>query len=66
VVWVGFGLEWIGLDWVGFELGLDWISVGEWIDLVSFGLEWVMGWVAWFRFVGFGWSVCSILSRFAL
>jgi hypothetical protein len=35
VVWVGFGLEWIGLDWVGFELGLDWVSVGEWIDLVS-------------------------------
>ena len=49
VVWVGFGMEWIGLDWVGFELGFG-CSVSVWNGL---GLEWVGLLGPWFQLLVF-------------
>ena len=75
--WFGLGLDW-DCDWVGFELGLDWVSVARF----RFGMGYGLGnGLIWFRFgMGLkwvmGWVCCSVsvasvrfcllqLSRFA-
>ena len=55
--WVGFGLEWIGLDCV--RIGLGW----NWFGWNGLGLDWV--WIG-FRLLGFGCSVLFALARFCL
>ena len=39
--WIGFGLDWIGLDLIGLDwIGLDWIGL-YWIRLDWIGLYWI-------------------------
>ena len=52
--WFGLGLDW-DCDWVGFELGLDWVSVARLDRLFGCSVSVGFGWV---RLFGFG---CSVL-----
>ena len=63
MLWIdgGLGWVWIGLDWVGFEFCLDWVSVARfWLlgfDLTRFRL---------LGLLGFGWVPFGFLAaRFA-